>query len=741
MKKRLLVGLISVTTFAWAQQAQPEQADTLQQRYLDEVVVSANRWEQNIREISGRITKLSSKEIQFQNPQTSADLLGLTNQVFIQKSQLGGGSPIIRGFSTNRVMLVIDGVRMNNAIFRGGNVQNVISLDAHAIRETEVLFGPGSAMYGSDAIGGVMDFHTLRPELSSTGLKFTGNLLTRYSSANNERTGHIDFTIGSKKWAFLGSVTNSNFGDLRMGSMGPVEYTRPDYQIREGANDLVVKNPDPNVQVSSGYGQTNAMAKLTFRPNKNWDLTYAYHYSETSNVPRYDRLILKNTSGDFASAAWYYGPQRWTMHNASVKYQKDATLFNRARLTIAYQEYGESRHNRNFAGSNRNRMTERFENVGAWSANLDLEKQLADKWAVFYGAEFVQNSIGSRAHRRDIITQALSPVSTRYPNGSDWTSSAAYFSLRYNARKNLTVNASARYTNVYTYAPFDTTFFDFEFTEAKLRNSAVNGGIGAAIALKNDSKVFFNLSTGFRAPNIDDIGKVFDSQPGTVIVPNPNLRPEIAYNAELGYTGEITKGLYIDGAVYYTFLDNAIVRSAYRFSGRDSIDYDGTLSQVLALQNTSQLSVMGTQLAMMYNFFVRWQMRMSVNLQQGRERDPLTGETFSPTHVPPTFGAAQLSYRTRKWMAMVYTNFNGEIGAKDLALSERADAHLYAKDANGKPYAPAWVTWNVKASINPALFLTLDVGVENIFDVRYRPYASGITAPGRNFIVALRFKF
>jgi hemoglobin/transferrin/lactoferrin receptor protein len=126
--------------------------DSTKISYLNEVVISANRWEQNLREVSSRVTKVGAQQIQFQNPQTAADLLGLSNQVFIQKSQLGGGSPMIRGFATNRVLLVVDGVRMNNAIFRSGNLQNVISLDANAIEETEVIFGPGSVMYGSDAI-------------------------------------------------------------------------------------------------------------------------------------------------------------------------------------------------------------------------------------------------------------------------------------------------------------------------------------------------------------------------------------------------------------------------------------------------------------------------------------------------------------------------------------------------------------------------------------------------------------
>ena len=134
---------------------------------VTEVVVSANRWEQDRAEIPNKIEAINVKEINFYNPQTAADLVSLSDQVFVQKSQLGGGSPMIRGFSANRLLLVIDGVRMNNAIYRSGNLQNIISLDPNLMDNSEIIFGPGSIIYGSDAMGGVMDFHTREVKLST----------------------------------------------------------------------------------------------------------------------------------------------------------------------------------------------------------------------------------------------------------------------------------------------------------------------------------------------------------------------------------------------------------------------------------------------------------------------------------------------------------------------------------------------------------------------------------------------
>lgn len=720
-----------------------EETDTTKASYLDEVVISANRWEQNLREVSNRIAKIEIPTIQLQNPQTSADLLGLSNQVFIQKSQLGGGSPMIRGFATNRILLVLDGVRMNNAIFRSGNLQNVISFDANAVQETEVIFGPGSVIYGSDAIGGVMDFHTLQPTLSrSTKVDFSGNAFARYSSANNEKTGHVNFNIGLNKWAFTSSATFGDYDDLKMGSNGPEAYTRPDYQVRdENGNDIAVSNPDPNVQVPSGYDQLNLMQKVRFKPNEAWDFSYGFHFSETSDVPRYDRLILKNSSNVFTSAEWYYGPQKWMMHALNIHYTKESKLFDQFKVTAGYQDYSESRHNRNFSGGNRNRMTERFENVKAFSANLDLDKQLSDKSALFYGAEFINNAVSSTAQRRDIVSGAISPVSTRYPDGSEWESMAVYVNLRHKLNEQWLINAGARYNYVYTYAPYDTSFFDFPYTEATLKNDAVNWSLGTVYSPIELWKVYANLSTGFRAPNVDDIGKVFDSEPGSVVVPNPNLKPEYAYSAEIGFAGKLSSQVTLDASGFYTLLNNAIVRGPYTFNGKDSIDYDGTYSQVLALQNTSEVKVWGVQAALTIDFTKSLQFFTAINYQKGKEKSPDDGQYYAPTHVAPLFGTVQLSYKQSKFQGMLYMLYNGTIGYDNLALSERADTHLYAKDENGNPYAPSWATVNLKGSYSVTSFLTLDAGLENIFDVRYRPYSSGITAPGRNFIAAIRFKF
>ena len=182
---------------------------------------------------------------------------------------------MIRGFATNRLLYAVDGVRMNTAIFRSGNIQNVINLDPFATERVEILFGPGSVMYGSDAIGGVMSFQTLSPQFSLDDEPLiSGSAVIRTSTANNELTGHFDIKAGWKKWAMVSSISSFHFDDLRMGTYGPDEYLRPFFVERIDSLDVVVTNPDQHIQVPSAYDQINFMQKVKYKASESLNLSF-----------------------------------------------------------------------------------------------------------------------------------------------------------------------------------------------------------------------------------------------------------------------------------------------------------------------------------------------------------------------------------------------------------------------------------------------------------------------------------
>ena len=702
---------------------------------LDEVIVSATKWKQGRRETPSKISVLKPKDVSFLNPQTAADLVEMTGDVYIQKSQMGGGSPMIRGFATNRVLIAVDGVRMNNAIFRSGNIQNIISLDPFATNRAEVIFGPGSVIYGSDAIGGVMSFYTFEPILSHDSEKpiFKANALTRFSSANNEKTVHADLNLGYNKLASLTSISYSDYSDLKMGSNGPDDYLRTHYVSRIDNNDVVVKNKNPELQVGSAYSQINLMQKFKYMPNDHWQLNYGIHYSESSNIPRYDRLIMYNDD-ELKYGDWYYGPQKWLMNNVNLQHSTNNKYFNHLQLIVAYQFFEESRHNRKL---NDEAITRRTEKVNAFNINLDFEKQFDDGDRWFYGAELIANSVGSKGIKENLMNGHVNDAASRYPDGSTWLSAAIYSNYLMHLNEKTNLQGSLRYNYIHLNADFDNAFYDFPFNNTTINTGALTGSVGLVHNPTNNWQLSSALSTGFRAPNIDDVGKVFDSEPGAVVVPNPDLKPEYAINAEIGAAVVVAKKWKLDMAAYYTHLVNAMVRRNYNFNNTDSIVYDEELSRVQAIQNAAHAYVYGIQAGVEY----KWKNGLSAstrfNYQKGKEE--LEDGSYSPLrHAGPWFGTTHISYEQKKLKIDVFAQYNGEVAFDNMPESELGKGYLYAADDNGNPYSPGWTTLNLKAQYAVNKQTTLSAGIDNLTDERYRTYSSGITAPGRNYIISLK---
>jgi len=715
---------------------------------LSEVVVSANRWEEKKSENPFRMEKAVKKEIDFQNSQTAADLLGAGTNAYIQKSQQAGGSPSLRGFATNRVMLVVDGVRMNNAIFRSGNVQNVISLDANAIGEAEVLFGPGAVMYGSDAIGGVMDFHTLSAKLSDTSkLKVTGNAMARFSTANRENTGHIDLNLGLKRVAFLTSFSYSKYDDLYSGTNGGDSvYLRHYYQNVKANKDTQLLNQTPSLQLNSKFSQFNFMQKINYSPNDKIKIDYGFHYSKSSDAPRYDRLITDaNKDGVLDFSEWYYGPQIWHMQRLGISHKGNNQLYDVMRLVLAYQHFEESRHDRRFnASGNINsgsaKLRHQNEKLDAASVNLDFDKKIKTKLHLFYGAEYVLNYVQSNANRENVYTGAIQIINPRYPNGSTWQTAGVYLNAKYKFTEKLILSAGARYSYYNIRAKFDTTLFVYPITETEINNGALNGSIGLVYLPYKSWQLYLNGGTGFRSPNIDDIGKVFDSQPGNVVIPNAGLKPEYAYSGEAGTAFTAGNFLKMDIAAYYTYLSNAIVRRPFLLNGKDSIDYNGQLSQVQALQNAGHAYVYGIQSNTEVYFGYGFTLSNNITWQTGMEYNNDSAKYYPLSHSTPLFGKVQLSYSRKKIRADFYMQYNGQMSYTDLPLNERNESSIYAITTDGKPYTPSWYTLNFKLGLYFNKRVSINAGVENVLDVLYRPFASGISAPGRNFSLSLRLK-
>lgn len=673
--------------------------------------------------------------MQWGDQQTTADVLQNTGNVFVQRSQMGGGSPVLRGFEANKVLLVVDGVKMNNAIYRGGHLQNAITVDYNLLDRMEIVFGPGSVVYGSDALGGVMHLYTKKP-IFSGDKKITASAAPyiRYGSANTEKTIHTDINIGLRKVAFLSGFTFSDFDDLRQGADRSDLYSdfgkRNFYVQRINGQDSIFLNPHPDIQRGTGYRQLDLIQKILFKPGPEFSHSLNVQYSVSSDIPRYDRLAEVNKTPKFSE--WYYGPQKRLLSAYTLQQEAKTLISDKMSMTFAYQNIEESRNDRRFR---QNSLNSRKEKVSVYSANIDLSKQLR-KHEFRYGAEGILNYVKSSAEKTNIVTGEIQKLDTRYPDGGSNMHSAALFythSIPISGKWIFTDGLRFSYVNLH--ARFnDKTFFPFPFESVVQKNKAVNGSLGMVFLPGNNWKIYSSLSSGFRAPNVDDLSKVFESVPGNVIVPNPELKPEYTYTGELSVAKSSADKFHSELTGYYTIYSNAITTEFAQFDGRDSIEFDGAISRVQKNVNTGKAYIYGFNAAGTFEFTDWLLFNNTFNYTFGRK---LTAEGQTPLdHIPPVFGKSSLIFKIQRFNGELFMLYNGWKKLKNYNITGEDNISQATPDG-----MPSWYTFNLRTSYHINENLKLQASLENILDRNYRIFSSGISAPGRNLIISLRGSF
>jgi hemoglobin/transferrin/lactoferrin receptor protein len=752
----------------FAQQKKTELIDTTKKvTNLEEVIVLSSIFVEKKKNIVQAIDVISAKKIASINAQNTGDLLMSTGKIFVQKSQQGGSSPVIRGFEASRVLLIVDGVRMNNLIYRSGHLQNAITVDQNSLSRVEVMYGPSSSIYGSDALGGAIHFITKSPILSSNDSWYnTGTDFIRYSSANNELTAHVDISMANKKFGWFFASNTSRFGDMKMGnnylSAYPNFGRRTQYIDNINGIDSVVTNNNDRIQKFSGYKQYDLTNKFLYKQNENVSHTLNIQLSNSTDVPRYDRLQdTKNFGGTIGTtlryAKWYYGPQKrlLTSYELSIK---NKLFFDEVKANINYQAVEESRITREYRRYDR--LDSRVENVKVFGATISGKKSCGNN-EIVTGIDLQLNALKSTATRTNILTNAVSTLDTRFPDGKNSMNNFAIFAQHTFKQKNnkFIINDGIRLqsTNLQSNV-LDNSFFKLPDTAVKQNNIAITGNAGFVYNATKNTAVRFGISSGFRAPNIDDLSKIFESSTAAkqVVLPNANLKPEYTYNVDLALAQRIGKVVNVELNGYYTMFRNVIIKAPFTLNGQDSILYNGVKSQVLASQNVNKANVFGfsisaeaklknglsfaSTLSYTKGYFLTDASKASkVFEKQSSGIYALVNKNISSKpldHIPPVIGKTSIGYEYKKLNTSVYFMYNGW-KKLDKYNTDGEDNEQYAT-ADGMP---AWVTANWNGSYNFTKQIQLQLAVENIMDRNYRYFASGFSAPGRNFIVALRANF
>ncbi|HEY0740410.1 MAG TPA: TonB-dependent receptor [Chryseosolibacter sp.] len=725
--------ILSANTSIFAQEIEPDSVV-----FLDELIVPGNKIVEPRSKVAQQVYIMPATELRILNSQTMADVLSNSGVVGVQKSQQGGGSPQLRGFEASRVLLMVDGVRMNNLIYRAGHLQNVITIDNTVLDNVEILLGPSSTSYGSDALGGVVSMRTKGPRLRGDGTSMvSGSGFYRYGSVNNEQTRHLDFNIAFKKFALFTGMTSSDFGHLRMGKKINPSYGEP-FGLRnvfvqrsaDNASDVLVGNNNPYVQRFSGYSQSDFMQKILYKPSAKFSHLLNYQHSMSSNIPRYDRLTDPEGDG-LRHAEWYYGPQERFLGSYELGVNALGSLADEMKLIASYQHVSESRHDRRFG---QNFRRHQLESVDVAGLTIDFVKHF-NKSQLRYGFDSQLNWLQSTAYRGNIVAWSRGPADTRYPGGgSKMNYFALYLTDIHDLSQKLTLNSGVRVGISSLNARFaDDTFLASNFQDFDQQNEYASGNLGLILRPNGSWKFSLLSSTGYRVPNIDDLAKVFETKAGELlIVPNPDIKPEQTVNLDLGVTTFISDKVRWENNAFYTSFYNAIVLDDFTLNGNPSIVYEGQPTPVVANQNKRRARIVGISSVLSGTLSKHFLLKASYNLTKGR----IISENRPLDHIPPAFGRIDINYRKKKIESSVFVNFNGWKRIED----------YYLKGEDNEQYAtpegmPSWYTINLRAGYSLNSYVVLQVGIDNLLDLQYRTFASGINAPGRNFFGTVRATF
>ncbi len=700
---------------------------------LDDITLSATRFPEKSKYLSQAIVSISEKKIAALNQPTTAELLQHTGNVSVQKSQGGGGSPVIRGFEANKILIVVDGVRMNNAIFRGGHLQNVITIDPEMVERIEILYGPSSVMYGSDALGGVLHFSTKKPAFSNDRhTQFHAQFLTRLSTAFDEKTQHVQFSAATRKFASLTSFTFSDFSDIRQGKNGNKfsGWGLRNFTVENiNGKDSMVPNGNPLLQTRSGYNQYSILQKFLFHSRKS-EQQLNFQYSSSSNINRYDRLTETNNSGNAKSAEWYYGPQQRLLISWNVHFQH--SVLGQGNINTAYQFVEESRNNRNFRSS---KLNHRIEQVKIGSLNADFKKDF-QPLELGYGLELIYNHVQSRAYAENILTKVQSDLDTRYPDGGSNTQNyAAYASAIYKINPKWIAQAGLRYTtNKLESSLSNKSFFPLPYSSIDQSSKVLTSSAGIVYLPNEKWKLSAQVSTGFRTPNVDDLAKIFESGNGNFIVPNAELKPERTLNYELGINARPAKNISFRANGWYTDYTNVLTTDRSTYQGSSTILYDGVQSNVITTVNKNKAFLYGYSLDVNISFLQHFEIQSAYNYTYGRIKEQTN---YPLDHIPPAFGKTGLEMKKGNFVFALYVLYNSKKDSSDYNLRGE-DNQLYSADVV-KGFSPAWIIYNFRSAFKISEHLNVQFSLENITDRFYRTFSSGISAAGRNAVFALRW--
>ncbi len=680
---RLSIFLVLITTtyiFGFTQTKNVKQQLVVDSANdLTEIIVTATRKNTQVLSIPYSVNYINVKQInEFQFRSTPDALTGLTG-VFVQKTNHGGGSPFIRGLTGNQTLLLVDGIRFNNATFRFGPNQYLNTIDVNTIRKLEVARGTGSVQYGSDALGGVVQVFTKEPTFAQKKT-IQATLIGKIMSHDMEYSGRAEVQYQSKKIAILVGYSNKKFGDLWGG-------------------DSTKK------QTPSGYHEKAFDVKFKWKISTNTTLTAAHQFLQQRNVPLYHRVKLENFT------YYFFAPQQRQMSYVKLEIDGKKKVFNKFSLTSSLQRSLEIRSYQRNENSNKFLEEDKVRTIGITGDILSI---LTKNWTANSGIEFYHDKVNSIKKQINLSTNLTLNQRGLYPDNST-NANFSLYTLHHIKINRFEIEAGLRYNSFSIKIP-DTVTTILKLGDITVNPSSLVTNLALLYRLNNQISVYTSFSTGYRTPNIDDMGTL-----GLVDfryeIPYYNLKPEKTYNTEIGYRFN-SKKIQATVALFYMHMTNLITR--VKINNEQVGGYN-----VYSKQNSNQSYIRGFEASFNYSI------SKSFVLQTGAAY--AFGQNISANEpmrrIPPFNGRVLLNYRHKNLQASIENLFSSM--QDRLAQGDIADNRI--------PFGgtPKWNVINIYSSYEKEKF-AVRLALQNVLNNDYRTHGSGINSVGRSVTLSVQ---
>ena len=646
---------------------------------LKEVVVTTQRNPKVQYSVPYTVSSLSRKDLDEFLPRSTPEALMNTGGVFVQKTNHGGGSPFIRGLTGNQTLLLIDGIRLNNSIFRYGPNQYLNTIDPFSISKIEVAKGTGSVQYGTDAIGGVLQVFTKEPVLNPSGKSIHGQALGRFMTGDMEKSTRGEVEVNTPNYGAIIGATYRDFGDL-------------------------IGGKNTGTQSPSGYNEYAFDAKVALELKKNIQLTLANQFVRQQHVPIYHKVALENYRLN------EFDPQQRMMTYARLNIQGSKKLLNQIKIITSWQNNIEGR---NSQKNGTNLLVKEKDHINTLGVTADIFSKLNAVWTANSGIEIYHDNVGSeRSEINTLVSGSAVEKRGLYPDHSKYGNYSLY-TLHHLDFGRWILDGGLRY-NYFRINISDITLGDVKISPAAL---VMNGAVMYNLNRKNH--LYATMSSGFRAPNIDDMGSL-----GIVDfryeVPAYDLKPEKSQNYEVGYKLNLQR---FSGTVaaYYMNLNQLITR----------VKVDGEIIDgypVYKKENVEEAFIKGFEAAMGLDLSRGLSLNGGISYTYGQSitrKEPLR-------RIPPLNGRVAASWKNKKISGSAEFLFASK--QDRLAQGDISDNRIGAGGTSG------WNVFNLYAGYQIAA-VKINLGLQNLFNEDYRTHGSGINGIGRSVIAILNYSF